>query len=240
MLRADVLTLVEESPKAHGVLETPQETTRKVYCTMRSIGQSEVYQAKAAGLAPEIKLVLAHAFEYKGEKRCVFRDVPYRIIRTYIKETDEAFETYTQKEYTSAGTYSLDQISEFVERFIDMLGIRLLVDQRIVDFDQSGMDVILEAFSLTGELEVSVSVFIHVHDIGEMIIVCIIQIQIELMVSCQIQCKQIRAVAVGRIDQCRLRLSVTIQVDQYLVLLSLADRDLVHLRCFFELFLHLF
>ena len=89
MLRADVLTLVEESPKAHGVLETPQETTRKVYCTMRSIGQSEVYQAKAAGLAPEIKLVLAHAFEYKGEKRCVFRDVPYRIIRTYIKETDE-------------------------------------------------------------------------------------------------------------------------------------------------------
>ena len=89
MLRADVLTLIQENPMAHGVLETPQETTRKVFCTVRSIGQSEVYQAKAAGLAPEIKLVLSHAFEYKGEKKCTFRGIPYKIIRTYITESDE-------------------------------------------------------------------------------------------------------------------------------------------------------
>ena len=89
MLRADVLTLIQENPMAHGVLETPQETTRKVFCVVRSIGQSEAYQAKAAGLAPEIKLVLAHEFEYKGEKKCTFRGVGYKIIRTFITESDE-------------------------------------------------------------------------------------------------------------------------------------------------------
>lgn len=88
MVRADVVTLVAETPEAHGVLEPPTLSTRKVYCTVKSIGQSEAYQAKGIGLNPEFKLVLSHSFEYRGEKLCVFRGVNYAIIRTYMDEKD--------------------------------------------------------------------------------------------------------------------------------------------------------
>lgn len=88
MVRADVLTLIAEDPNAHGVLEEAEEIRRNVYCEVRSVGQTEIYQARAAGLAPEIRFVLAQAFEYQGERRAVFHGVPYRIIRTYINDAD--------------------------------------------------------------------------------------------------------------------------------------------------------
>lgn len=88
MVRADVVTLIAEDPKAHGVLEEPTLTTRTVYCTVRSITQSEAYQAKGIGLNPEYRLVLSHSFEYRGEKLCDFKGTRYEIIRTYMDEND--------------------------------------------------------------------------------------------------------------------------------------------------------
>ena len=88
MVRADVCYLIAESPKAHGIFDAPEETKRKVYCTVKSVGQTEVYQANAVGLNPELKLILAHAFEYKGEKLAEFREERYDIIRTYVNEAD--------------------------------------------------------------------------------------------------------------------------------------------------------
>ena len=88
MLRADTVLLIAEAPKAHGVLEPAVETTREVFCTVRSITQSEAYQAKGIGLNPEYRLVLSHSFEYEGEKMCVFNGVRYEIIRTYMDEHD--------------------------------------------------------------------------------------------------------------------------------------------------------
>lgn len=87
-MKANVLTLIGESPKAHGIFDPPTETGRTVYCTVKSIGQTEAYQARGIGLNPELKLVLAHDFEYKGEKRCVFEGIRYEILRTYVTETD--------------------------------------------------------------------------------------------------------------------------------------------------------
>lgn len=88
MVRADTLDLIAENPKAHGIFDDPQETVRTVYCTERSVGQTEVYQAQAIGLNPELKLILAHAFEYQGEKLCSYKGERYKIIRTYINEAD--------------------------------------------------------------------------------------------------------------------------------------------------------
>ena len=89
MIRADTLILIAEIPGAHGIFDQPDEVRRTVYCRERSVGQTEVYQAKAAGLNPELKLILSHYFEYQHEKLCEYKGTRYRILRTYINEGDE-------------------------------------------------------------------------------------------------------------------------------------------------------
>ena len=88
MLKADILTLINESPEAHGVGTEPTESRRDVYCTVKSIGQQEAYQAMGIGLNPELKVILAHDFEYAGEALCELGGVKYHILRTYITEAD--------------------------------------------------------------------------------------------------------------------------------------------------------
>lgn len=88
MVRADVVTLLSERPEAHGVFDAPQYSARTVYCEVKSISQTEAYQARATGLNPEYRLMLSHSFEYQGEKLCNFREIQYEIIRTYMNEND--------------------------------------------------------------------------------------------------------------------------------------------------------
>lgn len=88
MVRADVLTLISESPAAHGRFDAPTETRRQVFCTVRSVGMREAYEALSHGLRPEWVFVLTHSFEYQGEKRCEFRGVNYTVLRTYVTEAD--------------------------------------------------------------------------------------------------------------------------------------------------------
>lgn len=88
MERWSTITLIAESPAARGVFETPQEEGREVLCKVRSVGMQETYTALGHGFRPEWVFELAQAFEYQGEKRCVFEGTPYRIIRTYVTEDD--------------------------------------------------------------------------------------------------------------------------------------------------------
>ena len=88
MIRAAVAKLIRQNPEANGVGTDPEETSRKVYCTIKSIGQQEAYQAMSVGLNPDVKIVLAHDFEYKDETLCELQGKRYKIIRTYITETD--------------------------------------------------------------------------------------------------------------------------------------------------------
>ena len=88
MLKSNVVTLISESPEAHGVGTDPTESERTVYCTVKSIGMTEAYQAMGLGLSPELKVILAHDFEYRGEQVCSLGGVRFRILRTYITETD--------------------------------------------------------------------------------------------------------------------------------------------------------
>lgn len=107
MVRADVAYLIAENPKAHGIFDEPEESLRKVYCTVRSVNQSEAYQAQAVGLNPELKLILAHDFEYRGEKLLVFHEERYRILRTYVTEAD-GIELTIQRETGNAAEVSTD------------------------------------------------------------------------------------------------------------------------------------
>ena len=88
MLKADVVKLIKVSPEAAGAGTDRTEIEREVYCTVKSIGQTEAYQAMGIGLNPELKVILAHDFEYEGEGLCELGGVRYDILRTYITEAD--------------------------------------------------------------------------------------------------------------------------------------------------------
>ena len=88
MVRADVLTLIAETPEAHGVFETYTPTERTVFCTVRSASYTDRLAAKSEGFVPEIIFRLSHDFEYQGEKICAFRGVRYDIDRTYVSDQD--------------------------------------------------------------------------------------------------------------------------------------------------------
>lgn len=53
--------------------------------TLRSIGQSEFYQAHAAGYKPELKFVLADYLDYNGEDLVKHDGTLYRVLRTFRK-----------------------------------------------------------------------------------------------------------------------------------------------------------
>ncbi|MBP3657577.1 MAG: hypothetical protein J6K32_12920 [Clostridia bacterium] len=86
MPRSDVIALIAESPKAHGIYDNPETTERTVYVTVRSVGMTETYTAMSQGLAPEVKFELAAAEEYQGEKLCRYNDKLYNILRVYESE----------------------------------------------------------------------------------------------------------------------------------------------------------
>ena len=88
MVRANICTLISESPDAHGRFEAATETRRDVYCTVRSVGMREAYEALSHGLRPEWVLTLTHSFEYQGEKKIEFQRLLYTVLRTYVTETD--------------------------------------------------------------------------------------------------------------------------------------------------------
>ena len=88
MMKANVADLISVNPEAAGVGTEPTESKRTVYCTVKSIGMQEAYQAMGIGLNPELKIVLAHDFEYQGEPMCEICGQRYKILRVYVTETD--------------------------------------------------------------------------------------------------------------------------------------------------------
>lgn len=96
MLKADVCDLIQVSPEAEGVGIERTETRRRVYCTIRSIGMQEAYQAMGQGLNPELKVILAHDFEYRDEPLLELGGKRHKILRTYVTE-DDGIELTVQK-----------------------------------------------------------------------------------------------------------------------------------------------
>jgi len=54
----------------------------KVIARLKSIRQSEFWQAQAAGFKPEIQFNIRD-FEYENEKRLKYNNNTYKIVRTY-------------------------------------------------------------------------------------------------------------------------------------------------------------
>lgn len=83
MTLRSVLTLIAETPGAHGIYDAPTETRRPVLCEVRSVSRSEYYRAMENDLRPTFVFRLADFAEYQNEKICEFDGTRYSVIRTY-------------------------------------------------------------------------------------------------------------------------------------------------------------
>lgn len=73
----EVLTLIKRNPG------TDEITKREVFCSLRSVGMREFYQAHAVDIHPEAVFVLADYLDYDDETLADHNGKRYRIIRTY-------------------------------------------------------------------------------------------------------------------------------------------------------------
>ena len=60
-----------------------QYNEKKVYCNIKSIGQSEFYQAQVAGLKPEIKVEVKLQDIVENATHFKIKGKIYKILRTY-------------------------------------------------------------------------------------------------------------------------------------------------------------
>lgn len=75
----EILTLIKRT----WVGAERRESRRDVFCSLRSIGQQEFYQASATTFRPEIKFVLADYLDYEDETLALYNGTLYRVLRTY-------------------------------------------------------------------------------------------------------------------------------------------------------------
>lgn len=88
MKKYDTVTLITESPEARGVHEDHEDAGREVFCTVKSVGMREIYEAMAHNKHPELVFELSQDFEYQDEKRLIYHGKKYDVIRTYVTEAD--------------------------------------------------------------------------------------------------------------------------------------------------------
>ncbi len=78
-----VITLLGGAPTVNAAGDTiPGSARTDVIARIRSVGQSEFYQAQALGQKPEIKAVI-WAAEYDGQRQAEIGGRVYRINRTF-------------------------------------------------------------------------------------------------------------------------------------------------------------
>ena len=75
----EVLTLIRRTPG------TDEISKREVFCSLRSIGVREFYQAHAVDLHPEAVFVLVDYLDYQGETLADHEGHRYRVLRAYRK-----------------------------------------------------------------------------------------------------------------------------------------------------------
>ncbi len=85
----DVIKLLSRTDTVNKYGDTVSTFTEKqVFAEVKSVGQTEFYQAQAIGLKPEIKFIIADFADYGGEKQLKYKpfggtEQTYDILRTY-------------------------------------------------------------------------------------------------------------------------------------------------------------
>jgi len=80
----DVLFLLNETPTTDSIGNTTYTYTEtQVFCNVKSISQTEHYQAASNGLKPECKFVLADYLDYNGQKKVKYNNLVYIVERNF-------------------------------------------------------------------------------------------------------------------------------------------------------------
>lgn len=83
----DVISLIKVTKTIDAYGDTiVSETSRDVFCEVKSVGYREFYQADTVGYKPSIVFVLADYYDYDEEQYVLYENVRYSIIRTYRKD----------------------------------------------------------------------------------------------------------------------------------------------------------
>ncbi len=98
MVKQTEITLIGESPEAHGVFDAPEETKRTVPCTEKSLGLKLTAEARAAGLSPDLVIELEHDFLYHGEKLAEYCGERCEIQRAYPYEKRNGIELILKRD----------------------------------------------------------------------------------------------------------------------------------------------
>lgn len=80
----EVIYLITKTRKTNEVgdhIETEEKKMR--FAKLKSIGQSEFYQAQAQGLKPEVKFVLADYLDYENQEEVIHNNFRYKVLRTF-------------------------------------------------------------------------------------------------------------------------------------------------------------
>ncbi len=97
MIRRSVVYLIAEEPQAHGIYDTYTPLTRKVFCEERALNLKMQNEAQASGLAPDLRLRLARAEEYHGEKLARYGKDLYTVVNVYPYETQNGIDLLLER-----------------------------------------------------------------------------------------------------------------------------------------------
>lgn len=88
-MRDDVVNLVSSTYTLddYGV-QRPSETSKQVFCRIKSITQTEYYQSLQAGMR-DVRCMVIFSGDYGGEQEAEYYGIRYTIYRTYQTSDDE-------------------------------------------------------------------------------------------------------------------------------------------------------
>lgn len=78
-----------EGEDAHGNPKLQEEISEPVYAEIKSIGQSEFYQAQTSGLKPTQKFIITDYMDYQGQQYLIHEGMRYTVLRTYRTSGNE-------------------------------------------------------------------------------------------------------------------------------------------------------
>lgn len=95
MDRSNVINLIKQIRTQDEILQwTSTETSRQVFCDVRSITQTEWFEAGRLGIKPSFIFVM-NRNEYEGEEIVEFEGKRYGVYRTYATR-NESIELYCE------------------------------------------------------------------------------------------------------------------------------------------------